>query len=375
MQLRPDEYMYPVSGQIPHLLRRGDRSRPSVAVPLTYAGAGVDSKAVGRALGGLLRAARAPAVRGYGRPLLGPGHFSGLLQVGEERLALTTDNVGTKVLLAEQLGSWEGVGEDLVGVNVNDLSAVGARPLALLDYLMLPRPDPKLLATIGKGIGRGLRQAKCALVGGETAIVPDLVRTPDLSGTALGYFPPGRSPLTGRSIRVGDVLVGIPSSGVHANGFTLVRRLLERARTPLDRPLPGERIPFGKALLRPTRIYTSAAEALLDRHLAQGLAHITGGGVRNLSRLHPSVEFTLESWPGARGVFEWIVATSRLPPKELFQTFNMGIGFVATVRRKDLPAALGALAEAGARDARVIGRVSPGRGVRLPSLGIRYEGY
>ena len=346
-----------------------------MAKPLTYAGAGVDPDAVRKALRGLLRAARAPAVRGYGRPLLGPGHFSGLLQVGKERLALTTDNVGTKVLLAEQLGSWEGVGEDVVGVNVNDLSAVGARPLALLDYLMLPRPEPKLLEAIGKGIGRGIRRAMCALVGGETAIVPELVQTPDLSGTALGYFPPGRSPLTGRSIRVGDVLVGIPSSGVHANGFTLVRRLLQRARTPLDRPLPGERIPFGKALLRPTRIYTPAAEALLDRHLAQGLAHITGGGVRNLSRLHPSVEFTLESWPRARGVFEWVAETSRLPPKELFQTFNMGIGFVAAVRRKDLPAALGTLAGAGARDATVVGRVSPGRGVRLPSLGIRYERY
>ncbi len=342
---------------------------------LTYRSMGVDHQAISRSLRGFLRAVHPPRPRGHGRLKLGPGHFSGLLQVGRETLALTTDGVGTKVLLAQALDRWEEVGEDLVAVNVNDLSAVGARPLALLDYLALPRPEERLLRAIGRGVGRGLRRARCGLVGGETAVVPELHRAPDLSGTALGYFPPGRLPVTGERIRPGDVALGLPSSGFHANGYTLVRRLVERAGLSLRSPLPGDGLPLGRRLLAPSRIYTVALEALLAGGVPVGLAHITGGGVRNLARLNPSVGFRLEGWPEPRGLFRWVADLSGLGAEELYQTFNMGVGFVVVVRPSRVDRALKILTRHGERRVWVLGRAVTSPGVHLPALRVRYEGY
>lgn len=343
--------------------------------PLTYRSVGVDHRAVARSLGSFLRAVHPPRPRGHGRLQLGPGHFSGLVRVGKETLALTTDGVGTKVLLAERMGRWEEVGEDLVAVNVNDLSAVGARPLALLDYLAVPRPDPRTLRAIGRGLGRGLRKAGCGLVGGETAVVPELHRAPDLSGTALGYFPPGRSPVTGERLRPGDVVLGLPSSGFHANGYTLVRRLVQRAGLPLGSPLPEGGASLGRRLLSPSRIYTRAVEALLAQGLPVGLAHMTGGGVRNLNRLNPRVGFLLDRWPDPSGIFRWVSDLSGLDPEELYQTFNMGVGFVVVVRARSVDRALAVLARAGERPVWVLGKVVDTPGVHLPAHGVRYEGY
>ncbi len=342
---------------------------------LTYRSVGVDHQAISRSLRGFLRAVRPPRPSGHGRLRLGPGHFSGLVQVGRETLALTTDGVGTKVLLAEQLDRWEEVGEDLVAVNVNDLSAVGARPLALLDYLAMPRPEERILRAIGRGVGRGLRRARCGLVGGETAVVPELHRAPDLSGTALGYFPPGRPPVTGERIRPGDVALGLPSSGFHANGYTLVRRLVEREGLRLGSPLPGGGAPLGRRLLAPSRIYTPAVEALLAEKIPVGLAHVTGGGVRNLARLRSGVGFLLEGWPKPSGLFRWVADLSGLGPEELYQTFNMGVGFVVVVRSSSVDRALATLARAGEPKVWVLGRAVATPGVHLPALGVRYEGY
>ena len=342
---------------------------------LTYREVGVDHGAISRSLRGFLRAVHPPRPSGHGRLKLGPGHFSGLLQVGRETLAITTDGVGTKVLLAEQLDRWEEVGEDLVAVNVNDLSAVGARPLALLDYLAMPRPEERVLRAIGRGVGRGLRRAGCGLVGGETAVVPELHRAPDLSGTALGYFPPGRPPVTGERIRPGDVALGLPSSGFHANGYTLVRRLVERAGLSLRSPLPGGGLPLGRRLLAPSRIYTRGLEALLAERLPVGLAHVTGGGARNLARLNPKVGFRLDGWPPPRGLFRWVADLSGLGAEELYQTFNMGVGFVVVVRPSHVDRARAVLARSGERNVSILGRAVASPGVHLSGLGVRYEGY
>jgi phosphoribosylformylglycinamidine cyclo-ligase len=341
----------------------------------TYARSGVDRKSVAESLARLLAQIQTRPSPAHGRAVDLPGHYAGLIRIGRETIAVTTDTVGTKGLLAAEVGAWEGVGEDIVGVNVNDLASVGARPSALVDTLSLSAPDPGVFEQIGRGLARGLRTSGMTLLGGETAVVPELVHGYDLGGTAIGFFPRGRRPVTGAAIRPGDVLIGIPSSGLHANGFTLVRRLLKEGHVDLTAPRPGGRGPIGIELLEPTRIYSPQSEALADRPEVQGFAHLSGGGVRNLARLNGRVAFVLDRWPEIPGLFGWVQSLGGVAPIEMFQTFNMGIGFVVVVRRLHLAETLRRLARSGAPDAAVIGHVERGRGVRLPGPKLEYSGY
>ncbi len=303
------------------------------------------------------------------------GHYAGLVRVGRETLAITTDTVGTKTLVAEALGRWTEVGVDTVAINVNDLAAVGARPIGLVDVISCRRADPEAFAALGRGIDQGLRQSRCLLLGGETAIVPELLQGMDVGGTAIGFFPPGRRPVTGSRIRAGDVIVGLRANGLHSNGFTLARRIVRDAGADWRRPRPGSRRPLGIEFLTPTRIYVAASEGLADVPGVTGFAHISGGGVRNLPRLSEKVRFVLDGWPRPSGLFEWLGRTGSVEPDELYQTFNMGIGFVAIVRSGSLHRSLAWLRRAGYADARVVGRVARGRGVALPHLGLEYSGY
>jgi phosphoribosylformylglycinamidine cyclo-ligase len=341
----------------------------------TYAASGVDLAGRDVALRALLRAARYRAPTTHGVTLRAPGHYAGLVRLGDVTIAITTDTVGTKVLLAEQLGRWREVGEDLVAINVNDLASVGARPAALVDTILCGAADAAVFGSIGAGLRRGLRAARCSLVGGETALVGEIVRGIDLGATAVGSFPDGRRPVLGGSVRPGDLVLGVPSSGLHANGFTLVRRLMQEARVDLDRRRPGGRGPVGAELLTATRTYSEAADAVADLPGVVGLAHISGGGVRNLTRLNSRVRFRLEAWPEPAGLFSWLQQLGGIDPREMYGTFNMGIGFTVVVRPAAELRVRRALARAGAPDAVRVGRVTPGRGVELPALGLRYDGY
>ncbi len=340
-----------------------------------YAASGVDRTAVSAALAALLREVRFHPPARHGRLVPAAGHYAGLLRIGAETIAVTTDTVGTKVLLAEALGRWEEVGEDLVGANVNDLAAVGARAAGLVDTILCRTPDRATFRAIGRGIDRGLRAANCSLLGGETAVVPEIVAGTDLGATAFGFFPRGRSPILGTEIREGDRLVGIPSNGFHANGFTLVRRLLREHSVDLGRPRAGGRIAIGRELLRPTRIYCNAVESVADLSGVHGLAHISGGGVRNLVRLAPNRRFVLDQWPEVPAVFGWLAQLGDLPPAEMFETFNQGIGFVVVAAPRAVPDVLRRLGRAGAQDARIIGSVARGSGVTVPAHDVSYEGY
>jgi len=342
---------------------------------VTYAESGVDRSQVTAALAELLAEVRFRPPPSHGRPVDAPGHYAGMIRIGRETIAVTTDTVGTKVRLAEQLGRWEEVGEDLVGVNVNDLASVGARAAGLVDTILCDRPDRAVFRAIGKGIDRGLRAAGCALLGGETAVVPALVRGIDLGGTAFGFFPRGRSPVLGTRIRPRDVLLGVPSAGLHANGFTLVRKLLEEAAVDLTQPRSGARGAVGVELLTPTRIYSALAEALAGRSETHGFAHVSGGGVRNLVRLRSGVAFVLDRWPRPPPIFDWVQQLGRISDEEMFQTFNMGIGFVVVVAPEHLADTRRRLARAGAPDAVPVGHVERGSGVTLPSWKLRYAGY
>ena len=348
---------------------------PTSPTGWTYAASGVDVDLRAKALDAFLSSVKYRPPPEHGRPVSAPGHFAGLVRIGRETIAVTTDTVGTKVLLAARLGRWEEVGEDLVGVNVNDLAAMGARAAALVDTILCGVPDAPAFRAIGRGVDRGLRAARCALLGGETAVVPEIVRDIDLGGTAIGFFPSGRTPVTGARIRPGDRILGIPSNGVHANGFTLVRRVLEVAGVAPNERRPGSSTPVGEELLRPTRIYTEAADAVAGRPEVHGLAHISGGGVRNLIRLHPKVAFVLDEWPEPPSLFPWLQSLGRFSLQEMYQTFNMGIGFVLVVARPHLSETRRRLARAGAPDTIEIGHVERGSGVSLPGLGLRYTGY
>ncbi len=341
----------------------------------TYAQAGVNVREKSSALAQLIRQVtyRPPLASGRRLPLV--GHYAGLVRIGRETLAVTTDTVGTKVLLAEQLGRWEGIGEDLVAVNVNDLGAVGARPSGLVDVISCRRPEPRVFAELGRGLNRGLRKAHCALLGGETAIVPELVTGVDVGGTAIGFFPPGRRPVTGTRIRPGDVLLGVPSTGFHANGYTLIRRILGQNRVKLHQRRPQARASLGDELLRPSQIYVGASEAVADLPSTTGFAHVTGGGVRNLVRLRPDVAFVLDEWPTPAGIFRWIAELGQVSKSELYQTFNMGIGFVVAVRPSGVAEVTSRIARSGYSGLCRVGTVARGRGVSLPHLGLRYDGY
>ena len=253
--------------------------------------------------------------RQVGRSIPLGGHYAGLIRVGRETIAITTDTVGTKSLLAEALGRWVEIGVDAVAVNVNDLASVGARPAGLVDVISCRQADPDVFADIGRGIDQGLRAARCSLLGGETAIVPELLQGVDVGGTAIGFFPAGRNPVTGARIRPGDVLLGIPSSGLHANGLTLARRIVAESKHGLRAPRPGATKPIGVELLTASRIYVAASEALADLQGTTGFAHISGGGVRNLTRLHRRVQFVLDGWPPARDYFRWLAEVGGSRPR------------------------------------------------------------
>ncbi|EQD71699.1 phosphoribosylformylglycinamidine cyclo-ligase, partial [mine drainage metagenome] len=173
----------------------------------------------------------------------------------------------------------------------------------------------------------------------------------------------------------GDHLIGLPSQGFHANGYTLVRRLLAERGVDLKAPRPGGRSAVARELLRPTRIYSAVVDRVADEPTLHGLAHLSGGGVRNLVRLHDARAFVLDRWPAPPGLFGWIQQLGGLDDREMFQTFNMGIGFVLAVARGQAEEWIARLARAGARDARVIGRVAAGRGVTIPDRRLSFEGY
>jgi len=335
-----------------------------------YAAAGVSiasSDAGVRALVGVLRTIEP------GRPsasLLGSGHFASVLRVAPDlAIALTTDGVGSKLVVAEQTGRLDTVGIDCVAMNVNDLVCVGAKPLAMLDYLAVQQPDPAALEQIARGLKVGAEDAGIEIPGGELAVLPELIRghpSPhgfDLCGAAFGTVAPDAI-LTGAPVAPGDALVGLPSSGLHSNGYTLARRALahDGALALDDTPPELGGASVADALLEPTVIYVRAILELLASDVAvHGLAHITGGGLTNLLRLNDRVGFEIERPLPVPGVFELIARRGAVAEDEMWDVFNMGCGFVAVVDERhagDAAALLSARHPGSAR----IGAVSDRRG-------------
>ncbi|KAL8104998.1 phosphoribosylformylglycinamidine cyclo-ligase, chloroplastic isoform X2 [Apium graveolens] len=284
---------------------------------------------------------------------------------GDSYLVAGTDGVGTKLKLAFETGIHDTIGIDLVAMSVNDIVTSGAKPLFFLDYYATSRLDVDLAEKVIKGIVKGCQQSECVLLGGETAEMPDFYADGeyDLSGFAVGSVKKD-AVINGKNIMAGDVLIGLPSSGIHSNGFSLVRRVLARSGLSLKDNLPDESVTLGEALMAPTVIYVKQVLDIISKGGVKGIAHITGGGFTdNIPRVFPEgfgAVIYKDSWV-VPPVFKWIQEAGRVEDAEMRRTFNMGIGMVLVVSQE---AALGLLGDAQAtKIAYRIGEVVKGDGV------------
>ncbi|KAJ6816526.1 putative phosphoribosylformylglycinamidine cyclo-ligase, chloroplastic [Iris pallida] len=325
---------------------------------LTYKEAGVDIDA------------GSELVRRIAKMAPGIGGFGGLFPLGDSYLVAGTDGVGTKLKLAFETGIHDTIGIDLVAMSVNDIVTSGAKPLFFLDYYATSHLDVDLAEKVIKGIVDGCQQSECALLGGETAEMPDFYAKGeyDLSGFAVGVVKKD-SVINGKNIEAGDVLIGLPSSGVHSNGFSLVRRVLSRSGLSLNDQLPGNNgkpVTLGEALMAPTVIYVKKVLEVISKGGVKGIAHITGGGFTdNIPRVFPSglgAKIYTNSW-NVPAVFKWIQEAGGIEDSEMRRTFNMGIGMVLVVSSE---ASKIILEESQENDpAYLIGEVVNGEGVEF----------
>ncbi len=298
---------------------------------LTYAKAGVDIHAENRSIDAM-KAVFTTRRKGFGAPMTEIGHYAGLLDMGSFALAMTTDGVGSKVLIANAMKKWDTVGIDCIAMNVNDLLAIGAEPIAFVDYLAVEKVDPERAGEIAIGLQRGAEISNMTIVGGETASLPEIIKGFDLAGTAIGIVDKDEV-VTGERVRVGDVLVGVPSDGLHSNGYTLARRIVAESKYTYFDQMPGGNKSIGEELLTPTRIYMEILD-LVRQCDVHGLAHITGSGLLKLHRITPlGFEITdpLEPQP----IFRFLQDQGGVNEAEMYRTFNMGMGFVVVLPEDD----------------------------------------
>ena len=324
---------------------------------ITYSTAGVDVKKV-KGIQDKVNALIASTHNSYSIPFA--GHYAGLYRHGGSTFTIHADGVGSKVLVAQELGIYDTVGIDAVAMNVNDLVCIGSKPIIAVDYLALAKPDETLILEIMKGLVEGCRQSGVALIGGETAIMPDVIKGKskpfDLALTCVGLLEGHR--MAGQDMLPGDVLVGLESSGLHSNGFTLARRLLDAKK-------------FGHQMLEPTKIYSNAALEMARYCEIHGIAHITGGAFSKLARIgsHAKTGFLLDSMPAPKGIFTHLA--KKLPSDyELYRTFNMGIGMVVACPESNV-ANVQQIAKKHSIGSSVIGNVVKGSDVVLETGGKR----
>ena len=300
-----------------------------------YAKAGVDQGAADSAVAGLVRALGTIELGRPSRQVPLAGHYASVIRIDERTgIALSTDGVGTKLLVAEQLGRFDTVGIDCVAMNVNDVICVGAEPLAMLDYIAIERADPEVCEQIGIGLARGAELAGVEIPGGELAQLGDMVRGFDVAGACFGTVALDAI-VDGSAVRPGDPVIGLPSSGIHSNGYTLARAALEGV--PLDQD-PDGRLgrPLGDVLLEPTEIYVKPVLDLLRSEVeVRGLAHITSGGLGNLLRLATEAGFEIDDPLPVPPIFELIRERAGVSDEEMHDIFNMGCGFCCVVASGD----------------------------------------
>jgi phosphoribosylformylglycinamidine cyclo-ligase len=333
---------------------------------LTYRDAGVDVgkiRTAQKSIGDIISATHKMA--SAGRVLSGFGHYAGLVRLGSQTLALHSDGVGTKVLVAQLMNKFDTVGIDCVAMNVNDVICVGAKPVAFVDYIALRQANEKLLEQVAHGLVEGARQSQMAIVGGETAVLPDLISGEenafDLAGTVLGVVQDGE-PLLGGAIKPGDVILGVESSGLHSNGYTLARKIL-LSKYSVDDTAEHLVQTVGEELLVPTRIYVKPVMELFKKKIAvHGLANITGGSFTKLPRLNKNVQYCLDDLPAPTGIFRQIQADGNVETGEMYRTFNMGVGFCVIAPKANVEQVIHTF-KRYKMGCKVVGRIEKGAGV------------
>jgi phosphoribosylformylglycinamidine cyclo-ligase len=296
-----------------------------------YAKAGVDQGAADSAVAGLVRALGAINLERPSLQVPLPGHYASVVKFDERNgIAFSTDGVGTKLVVAEELGKFDTVGIDCVAMNVNDVICVGAEPLAMVDYVAVDKADPEVCEEIGVGLARGAELAGIEITGGELAQLGELVRGVDVSGACIGRVALDEI-VDGSAVEPGDAVIGLPSTGLHSNGYTLARTAL--AGISLDED-PEGRLghSLGEELLKPTQIYVKPIVALLRSEVdVRGLAHITSGGTKNLLRLAAEVGYEIDDPLPAPPIFDLIQERGEVSAEEMSEVFNMGCGFCVVV--------------------------------------------
>ncbi|WP_304125385.1 phosphoribosylformylglycinamidine cyclo-ligase [Methanosphaera cuniculi] len=301
---------------------------------VTYSEAGVDISLEEKTVRALTE--ELAETNDYRNIIKNAGHFAALVDFGSKAIAMSTDGVGSKILIANLMNKFDTVGIDCIAMVVNDILCVGAEPIAMVDYLAVEQPDPEVAKQIGKGLKEGCKQSKIAMIGGETASLPKIIKDFDLAGTGIGMVDKDDI-ITGSEIKDGDVIIGIASSGVHSNGLSLARKaLLEIADLKVDDPLPEDpSITVGEALLEPTIIYVEPIMDLLSHKDIQvhGLGHITGGGFSNLKRLNKNMTYVIDDLIELPAVFKEIQKTG-IDNAEMYHVFNMGVGFAVILDKE-----------------------------------------
>ena len=334
----------------------------------TYAKAGVNIDQKSSAISSLVKQLNYRR-QGKGTMVRMKNLFASLIDFGDVYLTMATDGVGTKLLVAEELGIWDTIGIDCIAMNVNDTICVGAEPMSFVDYIAIDRPDDAITEQIGIGLTKGAELSNMEIVGGEIAVLPEMVTGVDVSGTCLGYVDKNKV-ITGQDCREGDLIVTLKSSGIHSNGLTLARKVFESAGYTMKDKCPGLQKTVGEELLTPTRIYVKDVLDIIDKHEVHGLIDITGGGLRNLLRMKEGLQYVIDSPLKADPIFTKIQELGNISDREIYQTLNMSMGYDIVCPADE--------AEEIAKSydgAAIVGRVQKGKGVLLEGENILYENY
>ena len=335
-----------------------------------YRDAGVDTD---EADAGLIRLKRRvvqtwPPAGTLGAVQLDLGYFANVVDINGQGIAISTDGIGSKAMIASQMRKYDTVGIDCVAMNVNDLICVGATPVSMVDYIAIEHAEASVIDALSIGLCEGARAARISICGGEIAQLKDMVHGFDLAGTAIGYVPLDRI-LVGESIAEGDVVIGVESNGIHSNGLSLARRaFFEKNKYKLSHRFEELKSDLGTELLRPTHIYVREAVELMQRvPNVRALIHVTSDGFLNLTRVKSDVGYVLDALPPVPPVFSIIQRLDGTGDAEMFCVFNMGIGFCAVMPQADAPLAISILSSQGKRAYRIgYSVLDPDRRVRLP---------
>ena len=320
---------------------------------MSYADAGVNIDVEEKAVSNILSAV---------------GYKSDKVELNGHKLVLCTDGVGSKVMVANEMRRWDTVGIDCMAMNVNDALCMGARPLAFVDYLAIEKTDPAMAEEIGKGLKKGADIAGIPIIGGETATLPEIIKGFDLAGTCVGVVEHELP----KKIVPGDIIIGLRSSGLHSNGYTLARKVFTENGYSYHDTIPELDGKIGDILLVPTQIYVKEILELMKHIDVKGIAHITGSGLRKMKRMSHDVCFSLDEPFEPQEIFKVMQELGNITDEEMYQTFNMGMGMAVVVDEKDTDDALSILKKHSEVDVKVVGSVKEGEGVEVPSLGLKY---